>query len=192
MTDGRDDAFERIVDQALPADERTEMIASARRYAPLETILTSTIYEHGRWHPSADEHPEALRATVDPTIRLMDVDEPESVWRLPAGWVEIVNPLHARLLDELGNYKVREAGQRSGGLRFRTSPVARGTAADLIAAARAESLRVCEVCGGPSAPSPLPHFDTRCARHPVGRPDRVPGAISRPPGWEREGGELGS
>lgn len=189
MADDCDDAFEEIVDQALSADERAEMNVSARRYAGFKEIQTRVMAVHGRRHPYADEHPEALQATVDSSIRLSDADEPESMWRLPAGWVEIVNRLHVQLLEELGDYEVMAAGQKSGGLRFRTSPVARGRAADLIAAARAESLHVCEVCGWPSVPSPLPRFDTRCSRHPVGRPDRVPGAISRPPGWAQERGD---
>lgn len=146
----RDDAFERIVDEAVSVEERAEMSASAQRFALIFWIRKSVLAEHRRLYLYADEHPEAAQDLVDPSIRLSERDGSEHSWTLPAGWVRIVNDLHADLSRPLGEYEVTYAGQKDGGLRFRTSPVARGEAAERIDAARAASMTVCEVCGGNS------------------------------------------
>lgn len=177
-----DAAFEKIVDQ-VPGPERAEMVASAERVAGLLELRERVMALHGR-PLFADEHPEALQELVDPTIELRD----EKSWGLPAGWVGIVNRLHADLVELLGDYVITEIGQKSGGLRLYTSPVARDEVHERIRAAREESLRTCEVCGEPDS-GQRPRFTTRCDRHAFTGTTRIPGAVARPPGWapdERE------
>lgn len=139
-----------------------------------------------RW---ADQHPEALKAPVDPTIRLIDGDVRHR-WALPAGWVSIVNRLHRDLFDLIGSYELARVTQKAGVLRYAVDPdglsgLDRDTWDELnrlIACARQESLITCEVCGEPSD-GVRRVVSTRCERHPIDRPNRVRGATARPPGW---------
>lgn len=151
----------------------------SERAARLHALRREVLLAEGRSSLFADEHPEALQELVDPSIRLSTAEPESYVWALPAGWVSLVNRLHRDLAALLGDYEVTLAGQKAGGLRFYVSPVARGEAHDRIAAAREESLDTCEVCGEPGAHS---RFSTRCSRHPVTGPDRILGAVARPPG----------
>lgn len=149
------------------------------RVARIHALRREVLLAEGRNSLYADEHPEALQELADPSIRLSTAEPESYVWALPAGWVSLVNRLHRDLAALLGDYEVTLAGQKAGALRFYTSPVARGEAHDRIAAAREESLGTCEVCGKPGGRS---RFSTRCSRHPVAGPDRIPGAVARPPG----------
>lgn len=187
MSIRRDDAFERIVDEAVSVEERTEMSASAQRFALIFWIRKSVLAEHRRLYLYADEHPEAAQDLVDPSIRLSERARSERSWNLPAGWVRIVNDLHADLSCLLGDYEVAYVGQSAGGLRLLTSPIARGGVAERIGAARADSMAVCTVCGGTARIETQPRSATRCPRHPSSRPDRIVGAIARPPGWTMKG-----
>lgn len=186
MSIRRDDAFERIVDEAVSVEERTEMSASAQRFALIFWIRKSVLAEHRRLYLYADEHPEAAQDLVDPSIRLSERARSERSWNLPAGWVRIVNDLHADLSCLLGDYEVAYVGQYAGGLRFRTSPITRGEAARRIGAARAESMAVCAVCGGTARLETPPRSATRCPRHPHSSPDKIVGAMARPPGCTRK------
>lgn len=182
MSIRRDDAFERIVDEAVSFEERAEMSASAQRFALIFWIRKSVLAEHRRLYLYADEHPEAAQDLVDPSIRLVERGRSGRSWTLPAGWVRIVNDLHADLSCLLGDYEVSYVGQKAGGLRFCTSPIVRGEAAERIGVARAESMTVCTVCGGTARLETPPRSATRCQRHPHTRPDRIVGATARPPG----------
>lgn len=183
----RDDAFERIVNEGVSAEEREEMSASAQRFALIFWIRRRVFAEHRRLYLYADEHPEAAQDLIDPSIRRSGKDGFERSWSLPAGWVRIVNDLHADLRRLLGDYEVAYVGQNTGGLRFRTSPIAKGEAVKRIGAARADSMMVCAVCGGTARIETPPRSATRCLRHPPSRPDRIIGAIARPPGWNPKG-----
>lgn len=171
------DVFDGIVGR-IPVPERERMAESAERVAGMLELRQRAEALHGR-PLFADEHPEALQESVDATMRLSD----GASWSLPAGWARIVNALHRDLVELLGDYAIAEIGQKSGGLRISASPIARDEAHERIVAARAESMRTCEVCGEPGTVDRPPRFSTRCPLHPVGRSDRIPGAIARPPGW---------
>ncbi|BAK33116.1 hypothetical protein MLP_01020 [Microlunatus phosphovorus NM-1] len=108
------------------------MAAEAARVAGLHELRDRVQALYGRLVLFADEHPEALSTLADSSIRLTGDD----AWSLPAGWVPLVNELHASLVAILGDYRLEQASQKSGGLRYLTVPVARGEAADLITAAR--------------------------------------------------------
>jgi len=151
----------------------------SERAARLHALRREVLLAEGRSSLFADEHPEACQELADPSIRLSTAEPESHVWALPAGWVGVVNRLHRDLAALLGEYTITLAGQKSGGLRFYTSPVARGEAFERIDAARDESRTVCEVCGEPGGRS---RFSTRCPHHPVAGPDRIPGAVARPPG----------
>lgn len=170
--------FDSIVRHAISERERDQMEAAAARIAGLHKLQERVQALYGRAILWADEHPEALSTLADPSIRLTGDD----AWSLPAGWVPLVNELHATLVAVMGDYQLEQASQKSGGLRYLTVPVARGEAADLITAARGVSYRTCELCGKPGGRA-AGQFSTRCDRHPSARPDRVPGAVARPPGW---------
>lgn len=131
-------------------------------------------------HKWADQRQDACQEIADPTIQLATSEPLGHVWALPAGWMPLVNRLHRDLQDLLGDYEVTLVGQKAGGLRFYTSPIARGEAAERTGAAREESWRTCEICGGPAERS---KFTTRCPAHerPQGAAARI--AIARPPGW---------
>ena len=188
MSIRRDDAFERIVDEAVSVEERAQMSASAQRFALIFWIRKSVLAEHRRLYLFADEHPEAAQDLVDPSIRLSERALSERLWNLPAGWVRIVNDLHVDLQSLLGDYEVAYVGQKAGGLLFRTSPIVWGEAAKLIGVARADSMTVCTVCGGTAKIETPPRSTTRCPRHPHSHPDKIVGAIARPPGWTMKDG----
>lgn len=148
--------------------------------ARLRELQQKLFYAEHRRILYADEHPEALQDLADPTIRLWEGELVQEVWSMPAGWVRLVNRLHADLVDLVGDYEVTDASQKAGGLRFRISPIARGEVADRIRAAREQSWTVCELCGEAAERS---MFSTRCQVHARSRTERIPGAIARPPGW---------
>lgn len=58
----------------------------------------------------ADQHPLALPDPVDPAIRTVDGRPLQYVWGLPAGWVPVMNRLHADLVELLGHYEVTTVG----------------------------------------------------------------------------------
>jgi len=157
--DDRD--FDSIVRHSIPESERRVMAAEATRVAGLHERRDRVQALRGRSMLFADEHPEALSTLADSSIRLTGDD----AWSLPAGWVPLVNELHARLVAILGDYQLEQASQKSGGLRYLTVPVARGESADLITAARGVSYRTCELCGKPGGRA-AGRFSTRCDRHP--------------------------
>jgi hypothetical protein len=97
--------------------------------------------------------------------------------------VSIVNRLHADLAVLLGDYRLVEVSQKAGGLRFRTTPIARGEAAERIRRAAEESWTTCEVCGEPGTRT---MSSTRCEKHSFDQSHAVPGVIARPPGTPRQ------
>lgn len=131
-------------------------------------------------HWWADQRPDACHEVADPTIRLSTAEPLSHVWSLPAGWAPLVNRLHRDLQELLGDYEVTLVGQKAGGLRFYTTPIARGKATERIEAAREESWRICEVCGGPGERS---KFSTRCPAHDRSQGITAHIAVARPPGW---------
>lgn len=173
------DAFQALVDASIPEAERREMTASAERVAGLRAIHERVTHEHHRAFLYADEHPEALQEFVNPTIR---IPERSDAWSLHAGWVRIVNRLHADLVGLLGDYVVVEMKAKGAGLMIRTSPYASTEAHDRFLAARSESGRTCDLCGEPGTRSSR-RFMIRCRRHAVTRDTRIPGALARRPGW---------
>lgn len=129
-------------------------------------------FRRWRW---ADEHPEADQTLIDSTIRL-DEDHPRRGWSLVAGWVTVVNDLHARLDEVVPGYRVIQAGQKAYRLRYLIDVLDRD-AEVLIAEAAERTAMSCTVCGAEVVErSSTP----RCAAHPR---REVPHALARPPGW---------
>lgn len=150
----------------------------------------------GRW---ADQHPEALQELVDPTIKLAaGTNYVRDGWELAAGWVPVVNRLHAGLVSLLGGYEVVRVGNKMSALRYAidrpgdVSPEVHQAVDDLLQAAKAESLSTCDLCGRP-ARGRLSFGVTRCEAHQSTRENTIHGALARPPGWtpdaESTGGE---
>lgn len=126
------------------------------------------------------KRPAALQELVDPTIQL---DDGPYVWSLPAGWVRIVNALHADLVELLGGYVLVNATQKMGGLRYaidRYKALDGTTEAvyNRIDRAVEESLRTCEVCGSEAVRPWTRSVNTRCGEHPGAV---TPGVRARPP-----------
>lgn len=136
-----------------------------------------------RW---ADEHPDARQDLVDPTVKVLGDDYAER-WALAAGWVGIVNALHAELLELLGNYEVERVTNKMSALRYAVDSL--GVDRDVwrevnirIAEAKRASLATCDLCGGPALGT-ISVGVTRCVDHPATGPNRIMGATARPPGW---------
>ncbi|WP_129656334.1 hypothetical protein [Rothia halotolerans] len=137
----------------------------------------------------ADQHPAALQELVDPSIRLTGL---QYVWGLPAGWVPIMNRLHRDLVapELLGDYAVTSAGNKMSFLRVALDRYQRDdgnpdvwTAVnDRLRAAKEESLRTCDLCGGP-AEGTVSFGITRCPAHAQEHVPGPGGATARPPGW---------
>ncbi|MEP9391108.1 hypothetical protein ABLE94_02465 [Gordonia sp. VNK1] len=122
----------------------------------------------------ADEYSEADQASLDPTIPVVPRDGNRvGAVEIPAGWVGIVNQLHADLTDALGDYRVISAGDKAGALRYLVDR--RSDAVDaLIANAREATTQICTICGSTATPANPP----RCERHPR---RSTPHVIARPP-----------
>ena len=137
----------------------------------------TTRQPHWLW---ADEHPSALRTTIDPTIEVA----PSARWDLPAGWSGVVNDLHADLLDLLPRgYTVTQADQKMARLRYYTverdaTPEQRAAVTVLTGIAAERTKQLCEVCG---QLAPLGVQAVRCGDHPLFGPSRVPHARAVPP-----------
>lgn len=146
----------------------------------------------GRW---ADQHPEALQELADSTIKLAGgSNDAHHGWELTAGWVPIVNRLHAGPVDLLGHYEVVRVTSKMSALRYAidrpddVSPEINGAVDDLLQAAKAESLSTCDLCGGP-ADGRLSFGVTRCTAHQSTPERTIPGALARPPGWRPSASE---
>lgn len=140
-------------------------------------------------HRWADQHPEACQEPADPGI-LLHKDGPQDHWSLSAGWVPLMNRLHRDLAGLLGEYRVLRAGNKMSFLRVSLDryhrhddgPDVWREVNDLLQAIKEESLRTCELCGGPAGGSISPG-STRCPPHESTRKKPVLGALARPPGW---------
>lgn len=178
-------AYERTlarVRAGLPLASHTEI----RRQT--EMLRDAARREHSPRFRWADQHPDALQDIVDPSIRIVDDDVGER-WALPAGWVNVVNHLHADLIELLGEYEIVRVGNKMAALRYAIDryrrhddgPEVWDAVTSCIDEAVAESLGTCDLCGG-HAVGRLSFGVTRCAEHPSGR-ERFTGARARPPGW---------
>ncbi len=164
-----------------------DLLATKIRYAGNMALFIERCELHPRflW---ADQHPDALQERVSPTIRMVD-GELDGRWALPAGWVGIVNRTHAGLIDLLDYYEVVRVGNKMSFLRYAIDsrrrrdggPDVWKPVTDLIMAAKDESLRTCDLCGGP-ANGTISRGTTRCDDHQPGPGTRY-GARARPPGW---------
>lgn len=134
-------------------------------------------------HPNwlwADEHPSACCTPIDPTIELLSSVR----WGLPGGWINVVNDLHADLLDLLPDgYAVVQADQKLARLRYYTaervaSPELRAAVTVLTGIAAERTKTLCEVCGRPASRDAQA---VRCEAHPLFGPNRVPHAKAVPP-----------
>lgn len=117
---------------------------------------------------------------VGPTIQL---DDGPYVWSLPAGWVRIVNALHADLVELTGGYVLVNPTQKRGGLHYVIDPYkaldgSSDAVYDRIDRAIEESLRTCEVCGGEAVRPWTRSVSTRCAEHPRAT---TPAVTAEPP-----------
>ena len=141
----------------------------------------------------ADQNPLALQTIVDASITVIDDDFDER-WALPAGWVEIVNRLHVGLSGLLQEYSIVRVTNKMSYLRYAIDrhrndhgPDVIEQVWELLAVAKAESLRTCALCGGPALGT-ISRGTTRCEAHPADRALTYPAARARPPGyWARAG-----
>lgn len=179
-------------------DEGQDTVDSLARkidYA-IDMVLDAERRQSSRQFRWADQHPEALKELVDPSIRIVD-GRLGYRWALPAGWVGIVNRLHADLIEILGDYQLIKTGTRLAGLRYIIDrqqpddehPELRQTVEARLSQARKESLTVCDLCGEPAEGRATP-VGTRCPRHKSARQNPPQGTFARPPGWIPARGQL--
>ncbi|WP_460802136.1 hypothetical protein [Microbacterium sp. GXF6406] len=116
------------------------------------------------------------QATADARIPLA----PDASWRLPVGWMPVVNALHRELVALVGDYEINHGvWQKAGRLRYLAEfPVVSARARRLAHEAQERTASLCEVCGGPGMRAVA---SPRCAKHPMRGPGAVPAVIAARP-----------